>query len=119
MSRGHLVDQVCRLRDGDNTWLITSEWERLECFIEWEESESHRELAAPLRACVQSARSLKFDVVAETVNPHPERNRPMDRAHVNGVELEYELAGIRSSPSCSSTAGCSPTRTRRWCGSRR
>jgi pimeloyl-ACP methyl ester carboxylesterase/heme-degrading monooxygenase HmoA len=90
---GHLADQVCRLRDGDGTWLITSEWERLERFIEWERSEAHRELAAPLRACIQSARSLKFDVVAETVNPHPERNHHMQRAHVNGVELEYELAG--------------------------
>jgi pimeloyl-ACP methyl ester carboxylesterase/heme-degrading monooxygenase HmoA len=91
--RGHIADQVCRLRDGEDTWLITSEWERLERFIDWERTEEHRELAAPLRACIKSARSLKFDVVAETANPHPERTHHMQRATVNGVELEYELAG--------------------------
>jgi heme-degrading monooxygenase HmoA len=64
---GHIVDQVCRLRDGDDdTWLITSEWQSLECFLEWERSEGHRELAKPLRACIASSRSLKFDVVEET-----------------------------------------------------
>lgn len=63
---GHLVDQVCRLRDDADTWMITSEWEQLERFLEWERSDGHRELARPLRECIASARSLKFDVVAET-----------------------------------------------------
>jgi heme oxygenase (mycobilin-producing) len=65
--RGHIVDQVCRLREADDdTWLITSEWQSLECFLEWERSEGHRELAKPLRECIASARSMKFDVIEET-----------------------------------------------------
>jgi heme-degrading monooxygenase HmoA len=63
---GHLVDQVCRLRDGGDSWLITSEWESLEHFLAWERSEAHRELAKPLRDCIAGARSLKFDVIEET-----------------------------------------------------
>jgi heme oxygenase (mycobilin-producing) len=63
---GHLVDQVCRLRGDDDTWLITSEWAQLEDFLAWEATDAHRTLAAPLRECIASARSLKFDVVAET-----------------------------------------------------
>lgn len=63
---GHVADQVCRMRDDAQQWLITSEWLRLEDFLEWERGEEHRQLAAPLRACIASARSLKFDIVAET-----------------------------------------------------
>lgn len=63
---GHVVDQVCRMRGEPNQWLITSEWASLEYFLEWERGQDHRDLAAPLRACIASARSLKFDVVAET-----------------------------------------------------
>jgi heme-degrading monooxygenase HmoA len=63
---GHLADQVCHLRDDDDTWLITSEWQTLDHFLEWERGEAHRELARQLRECIASARSLKFDVVAET-----------------------------------------------------
>ncbi len=66
---GHIVDQVCRLRDGDDSWLITSEWQSLECFLAWERSEAHRELAKPLRDCIASAQSMKFDVVDETRLP--------------------------------------------------
>jgi heme-degrading monooxygenase HmoA len=67
--RGHIVDQVCRLRDGDNSWLITSEWQSLEDFLEWESTEEHRELARPLRECFAEARSLKYVVVEETKAP--------------------------------------------------
>jgi heme oxygenase (mycobilin-producing) len=63
---GHVADQVCRLRDDPVQWLITSEWERLEDFLDWERSDGHRELARPLRECIARARSLKFDVVEET-----------------------------------------------------
>lgn len=64
--RGHIVDQVCKLRADDDEWLITSEWRSLDCFLDWERSESHRELARPMRDCIASARSLQFDVVEET-----------------------------------------------------
>lgn len=69
--RGHIVDQVCRRRDGDDSWLITSEWESIECFLEWERSEGHRELAKPLRDCIASAQSMKFDIIEETRSARP------------------------------------------------
>ncbi len=63
---GHLVDQVCRSDDDPEQWLITSEWADLAAFRAWERSAEHRELVAPLRACITEARSLKFVVVAQT-----------------------------------------------------
>lgn len=69
---GHIVDQVCRLRHADDSWLITSEWQSLECFLEWERSEAHRELAKPLRDCIASAQSMKFDVIEETRLARPQ-----------------------------------------------
>jgi heme-degrading monooxygenase HmoA len=89
--RGHIVDQVCRLRDGDDeTWLITSEWQSLECFLEWERSDGHRELAAPLRECIASARSLKFDVVEETRLARP--GAVASANHERGVYTWFDAA---------------------------
>jgi heme-degrading monooxygenase HmoA len=64
--KGHLVDQVCRSPDDPDSWLITSEWESLEDFLEWERTEEHRDLVKPMRDCFAEARSLKFEVVEET-----------------------------------------------------
>jgi heme-degrading monooxygenase HmoA len=64
--KGHLVDQVCRAPDDPDSWLITSEWESLEDFLEWERTEEHRDLVKPMRECFAEARSLKFEVVEET-----------------------------------------------------
>ena len=64
--KGHIVDQVCRARDNPDQWLITSEWESLDDFLAWEATEEHRELAKPLRDCIDKATSLKFEVVEET-----------------------------------------------------
>jgi heme-degrading monooxygenase HmoA len=64
--KGHLVDQVCRSPEDPDQWLITSEWESLDDFLEWERTEDHRELAKPLRDCFAEARSLKYLVVEET-----------------------------------------------------
>jgi heme-degrading monooxygenase HmoA len=63
---GHLVDQVCKMPDDDESWLITSEWESLDQFLEWEATEEHRDLVKPMRECFAEARSLKFEVVEET-----------------------------------------------------
>jgi heme-degrading monooxygenase HmoA len=68
---GHLVDQVCRSDDDPEQWLITSEWDGLEAFRAWERSPEHRDLVAPLRACITEARSLKFAVVAQTPAVRP------------------------------------------------
>ena len=64
--KGHLVDQVCQSPDDPDSWLITSEWESLEDFLEWESTEEHRELAKPLRDCMAEARSFKYLVREET-----------------------------------------------------
>ena len=63
---GHLVDQVCQSRDDPDSWLITSEWESLDDFLEWESTEEHRELVKPMRECFAEARSLKYEVREET-----------------------------------------------------
>jgi heme-degrading monooxygenase HmoA len=64
--KGHIVDQVCRSPQDPDEWLITSEWESLDDFLEWERTEEHRALAKPLRDCMAEARSLKYVVKAET-----------------------------------------------------
>lgn len=64
--KGHIVDQVCKLPDDDESWLITSEWENLDHFLEWEATEEHRDLVKPMRECFAEAQSLKFEVVKET-----------------------------------------------------
>jgi heme oxygenase (mycobilin-producing) len=63
---GHLVDQVCQSPSDPLDWLITSEWETLEHFFQWEKTEGHRELAKPLRECFAEAKSLKYVVREET-----------------------------------------------------
>jgi heme-degrading monooxygenase HmoA len=67
--KGHIVDQVCQARDNEDQWLITSEWESVEDFLAWEETEEHRDQAKPLRECFADARSYKFVVRRETRNP--------------------------------------------------
>jgi heme-degrading monooxygenase HmoA len=63
---GHLVDQVCQSDEDPEQWLITSEWADLAAFRAWERSPEHRDLVAPMRACITDARSLKFHVVTQT-----------------------------------------------------
>ena len=64
--KGHILDQVCQNVDDPQWWLITSEWESLEDFLEWERTEEHRDLVKPMRECFAEARSLKYVVVEET-----------------------------------------------------
>ena len=66
--KGHLCDQVCQSPNDPLDWLITSEWESLDDFLEWEKTEEHRELARPLRECFAEAKSLKYVVREETAN---------------------------------------------------
>jgi heme-degrading monooxygenase HmoA len=63
---GHLVDQVCRSSTDPEQWLITSEWESLAAFEDWERSPGHRELVKPMRDCFTEARSIRFHIEAET-----------------------------------------------------
>jgi heme oxygenase (mycobilin-producing) len=64
--KGHIVDQVCQSPDDPNNWLITSEWESLDEFLNWERTPEHQEMVKPMRACWDEARSLKFVVREET-----------------------------------------------------
>jgi heme-degrading monooxygenase HmoA len=63
---GHILDQVCQSMTDPEQWLITSEWETLAHFVEWEQSPGHRELARPMRECMTEARSIKFAIKEET-----------------------------------------------------
>jgi heme oxygenase (mycobilin-producing) len=63
---GHLVDQVCRSSTDPEQWLITSEWASLQDFVNWESSDDHRTLVAPMRACMSEARSMRFEIQTET-----------------------------------------------------
>lgn len=64
--KGHIMDQICQSPTDPESWCITSEWEDLEDFLEWERTEEHRDLVKPMRECFAEARSLKFVVRQET-----------------------------------------------------
>lgn len=66
--RGHIVDQVCRADDDPRKWLITSEWESIDAFLEWERTPGHRDLVKPMRECWDEAKSTKYTVLLETAH---------------------------------------------------
>ena len=63
---GHIVDQVCQSTGDPLDWLITSEWESLDAFVEWEQTQEHRDLVKPMRECWDDAKSYKFEIKVET-----------------------------------------------------
>ena len=63
---GHIADQICQSPEDPLSWLITSEWEDLEDFQQWERSEGHREMVKPMRDCWDQAKSHKFVIRLET-----------------------------------------------------
>ena len=67
--KGHIVDQVCQSPEDEDTWLITSEWESVDDFYAWEETQQHRDDAKAMRDCFADAKSYKFIVKEETQNP--------------------------------------------------
>lgn len=74
---GHLSDQLCQSLGNSSQWLITSEWEGSEPFLEWVESAEHRKMVEPLHGCVRDTTSLRFLVARETPEPgEPARTRP-------------------------------------------
>jgi heme-degrading monooxygenase HmoA len=73
--KGHLVDQVCQSKEDPRSWLITSEWESIDDFYEWEATPEHRDQARPMRECMEEAKSYKFVVREETVGGALERER--------------------------------------------
>lgn len=63
---GHISDQLCQSLGNASQWLITSEWESAEPFLQWVESAEHRAMVEPLHDCVRDTRSLRFLVTRET-----------------------------------------------------
>jgi heme-degrading monooxygenase HmoA len=63
---GHLSDQLCQSLGNGSQWLITSEWEGSEPFLEWVESAEHRKMVEPLHDCVRDTTSLRFLIARET-----------------------------------------------------
>lgn len=69
---GYLGDQLCQSEDDPAEWVITSEWRTPAHFHAWEAGAGHRELAAPLMACVTERESLRYHVRLATVaDPTP------------------------------------------------
>lgn len=66
---GHVSDQLCHSLGNSSQWLITSEWESSEPFLAWVDSPAHRELVAPMSACLRSNSSLRYVIMRETPDP--------------------------------------------------
>jgi heme-degrading monooxygenase HmoA len=66
---GHISDQLCQSLGNSSQWLITSEWESSEPFLAWVDSPAHRELMAPMSACLRSRSSLRYVITRETPDP--------------------------------------------------
>ncbi|MER7670011.1 SchA/CurD-like domain-containing protein [Kitasatospora sp. NPDC096128] len=64
---GHVSDQLCQSINDPRQWLITSEWEDQETFLQWVDSPAHREMVKPMHGCVSdNFRSLRYAVLRET-----------------------------------------------------
>ena len=66
---GHINDQLCQSLGNASQWLITSEWESSEPFLDWVDSAAHRKLVEPLHDCVNDTKSLRFVIARETPDP--------------------------------------------------
>jgi heme-degrading monooxygenase HmoA len=73
---GHISDQLCHSLGNSSQWLITSEWESSEPFLAWVDSPAHRELVAPMSACLSSNSSLRYVIMRETPDPLTCRPEP-------------------------------------------
>jgi heme-degrading monooxygenase HmoA len=64
--KGHILDQICQSIADPLDWLITSEWEDIADFLEWERDPAHTALVKPMRECWDEAKSHKYVVRLET-----------------------------------------------------
>ena len=81
---GHISDQLCQSLGNSSQWLITSEWESSEPFLGWVDSRAHRELVAPMSACLSSNSSLRYVIMRETPDPLTRRPEPSGGAASHG-----------------------------------
>src|SRR5882757_6692738 len=63
---GHISDQLCQSLGNSAQWLLTSEWQSSEDFLAWVDSPAHREMVAPMSACLGGKNSLRYLIVRET-----------------------------------------------------
>ncbi len=59
---GLIGHQLCESSEDGERWLVISEWESIERSGDWDASEDHARLLAPLRACFAQASRLSFHV---------------------------------------------------------
>ncbi|MFI9272951.1 SchA/CurD-like domain-containing protein [Kitasatospora sp. NPDC052896] len=67
---GHVSDQLCQSIEDPSQWLITSEWDNAQQFLDWVDSESHRAVVKPMHSCVEQTRSLRYTILRETAGTH-------------------------------------------------
>lgn len=60
--QGLIDHQLCEAAEDPERWLVISEWESLETSEEWDRSEDHARLLAPMRACFAQASRAGFQV---------------------------------------------------------
>lgn len=77
---GHISDQLCQSLGNSAQWLVTSEWQTSEHFLAWVDSPAHREMVAPMSACLGSKNSLRYLVVRETPSPLADRRESSNGA---------------------------------------
>jgi heme-degrading monooxygenase HmoA len=92
---GHISDQLCQSLGNSAQWLITSEWQSSEQFLAWVDSPAHREMVAPMSACLGSKNSLRYLIVQET--PGPFAGRP-ESANGAASRLRPPAASRRRPP---------------------
>ena len=63
---GLVGHQLCQAIDDPSHWQVTSEWESLEASAAWDQSDEHRALIGPMRACFERASNTKLRVRAGT-----------------------------------------------------
>jgi heme-degrading monooxygenase HmoA len=77
---GHISDQLCQSLGNSSQWLITSEWESSDPFLEWVDSAEHRKMVEPMHPCVRDTTSLRFVIARETPDPAEAASRRAGRA---------------------------------------
>lgn len=65
-TKGHIKDQLCQSPDDPRSWCITSEWESVDIFWQWEKSEDHRQLVKPMIDCFEERKVSTYNIVLET-----------------------------------------------------
>lgn len=63
---GHVSHQLCRSLDDPLDWVITSEFESVETWRSWDESDEHRSIIAPFRQFFERGSSVGYEVRLES-----------------------------------------------------